>query len=342
MAIVLEELIVAALPEILSFLQNAATSAQLNAIEQDVVNLTTYVGQVNQDIDTRIQALYQVLQQLQFDIQNPVQQPQPPVTLPPTPPPGYGGGSSSDTASAVWNYVFTAGPYAESALSQVWVHLGSRSGAESLPFPGQPFLKMVAHGYWGDSNPALPNPRAPLDPATILPTDASAQAWVSRAYSGYGWFTGFINGVSYFAYPDLVDPHLYWALDLPPYLFRQLQAASASSVPQAPVWPGLAGVTLGTPVPISVAFDVVGPLHGVIVSLTAVSPKKATFDINGNLSHRNIGTLAFVDDNGDAENFQILRFMHEVFTPKSMAVASKASFNCDVDDAGTVTPFTIP
>lgn len=325
-----------------------AQEATLHQVAVTDNTILSQLGQLSFNLGQQIPELRSLLSQILQAIQqanpnaNPVTLQQVPVRLPPVAPPGYGGAPSGDIADAVWG---TALPNARpfTTLESVDTIMGhfyllANNGA-TYPINGNPGYAIGGADIENAAN--FSGPSEPfLDFHTILPTDATIFAWATRVYPTVPWTHG-PNGTVFER--DTANITVLWWIDLSELQFREWKTpATGGSAIVPPVWPGIGGVTLGTPVAISSAFQVTGPMAGVIVNLTAVNPKKTTFDVNGHLSHRNIGELVFVDDHGEAETFQPLRFNREVFCPKTMTVAASCQFSCDPDDTGTVTPFTIP
>jgi hypothetical protein len=342
MAIALEEIIVAALPEILSALQNAATSSQLNAIEQDINNLTTYVGQVQTFLNNQIIAVYNKLLEVQFAVNDLSQQPPPQLQLPPTPPPGYGGASASD----VWNTPTGLGSETMGTLQQRSGVFALRVGEDSgVAFPSRSNPLFLLREFWDSYvNHSTSDAEFFLrDFHTDHMLDYPTLLAFLNAYKGTDWSVSLdASGYYLLLYlPDL-SADIQVLTSINEAQFAAIKAAAGAATPTAPVWPGLAGVTLGTPVAVSPSFTVTTPMQGILMNLSAVGIKKTTFNISGEISHRGIGSLVFVDDHGEAEDFQPVHFENQIYVPKAMAEAASCHFNLDVDNVGTVTPFTIP
>jgi hypothetical protein len=263
-----------------------------------------------------------------------------PVILPTVPPAGYGGPVVSDVADAVWAYALPAGDESGTALQNLWMLVDNWMPPQGQSWPFQPFLKLYVlnpiYPYGGDFYPL-----AALDPTTILPTDATPNDWVDRVYPGYGWtYVSQQNGTLY-AYPDTVQSYCWWVLVFPKDQFDAWKGTALLPTVAAPVWPGLALVTLGTPVALSTALTVAEPMDGVIVELTSVGTARGFYSFDDYTSYRNIGALTFVDDNSDAEFPQNLGFTFAIYTPKQMARASAVKIRTVGGVTGTVTPWTI-
>lgn len=118
-----------------------------------------------------------------------------------------------------------------------------------------------------------------------------------------------------------------------------IPTATPALVP--PIWPGIANVTLGTPVAISAGFTVAGPLDGLLIEISYVPPLTGRYLFDGVPSYTHIGQVAFVSDNGDYEYPQNLGFQNQLVTPKLMVRAQSAVVRAKQAVTGTVTPWTI-
>lgn len=122
-----------------------------------------------------------------------------------------------------------------------------------------------------------------------------------------------------------------------------LTTAATRQLPRVPpVWPGLAGVVLGTPVSLDYTVEVAGPLHGIIVDVTSPPGKLSEHPIGGETYYYRLGEISFVNDQGQAEPFQYLGFPLAVYLPRTMSVAAGAILRVQGGAGGTATPFTIP
>lgn len=140
--------------------------------------------------------------------------------------------------------------------------------------------------------------------------------------------------------PGIVN--FYTSLDDPTFQILKTQFLNGGISPlTAPVWPGLAHVTLGTPVAIApIAQTVNGPLDGVIVSITGGFQNLPHYKLGAVDSYKAIGTVTFTTDNGQAEVFQLLGPTQAVVCPREMARAQTAEFRWLPGITGTITPWT--
>lgn len=253
--------------------------------------------------------------------------------------------AGDQVAEQVWTWpIPTEGTAAEVCLADAHYYALYRSNYQNpiqVDEPGLSYYYLT--GNWNVPAQADPDPDAPLplDFTAIIESDMTVSDFVNRIYPGT--FVTLGNGLP--AIPDPGSNSYFWVVNIPDDQFLVLKrAALAGGAPPAepPIWPGLAGVTLGTSVPLDVGVTVAGPLSGVLIALTTVPTDKAFFDFDGDLSYRNLGAVTFQSDNGDNELPQPLGFTSALYLPKSMETASACILRSTGGVLGTITPFTIP
>lgn len=106
-----------------------------------------------------------------------------------------------------------------------------------------------------------------------------------------------------------------------------------------PIWPGITGVRLGTPVALTPMLTLAGPMNGVVVTITSVPAGQGSYDYNGLTEYRYIGSLTFLSDRGDAEHYQQLGFQSAVYTPRTMHSAASVHLRTYAGVSGTITPW---
>lgn len=109
----------------------------------------------------------------------------------------------------------------------------------------------------------------------------------------------------------------------------------------APVWPGIAGVTLGTPVAFTGNVSVTAPMDGVIVTLTTPPTRVGSYQLGTETLWYGVGRIAFENDNGQLEPWQYLAWNSGIHTPHTMLRASAVHLQVLGGAEGTVTPWTI-
>jgi len=262
------------------------------------------------------------------------------VTLPGPPPAGYGGPSSTSNAAAVWAFhLIGSGQLAGDALDDAAALSHDMSDAQvGLPTIGNP--PWIGQGSWGtggsSSHPDINLPQVAV--STILQSDLSATDWLNRVYPAFGTFTE-QNG-----YPTLPDwgGGIQWVLPWDQEKFDRIKATFALPVlSRAPVWPGLANVTLGTPVALSDNFSITEPMDGVLVAITTPPVGRGSYDYDGHKAYLNIGSLAFFSDTLELEHFLALSFDTAVYCPRVMSRAAGVRVRTVPGLTGTVTPWTI-
>jgi hypothetical protein len=109
----------------------------------------------------------------------------------------------------------------------------------------------------------------------------------------------------------------------------------------APVWPGLANVTLGTPVAIDRGVTITEPMDGVLIAITSVDPKQMFYTYDDVKAYRHTGALAFFSDNGDLEPWQQLGFTSAVYCPRQLSRAAGVKLMSPALTVGTITPWVV-
>lgn len=251
----------------------------------------------------------------------------------------------TDQASQVWNFpVPTEGTFAYVHLAAAgnWSRYQSVFGHTTTSSSSFDTLWKLWGDFDTDGQADLTyDTTFALDLTTILASDATAYDWASRVYPDAGFF------LSNQGFPAIADPGantVFWYIDLDQMRWLQLKQVlgltPAAILP--PIWPGVAGVTLGSSVALAPGVTVTGPLSGVLIALTSVPADKAFFTFDGTLSYRNLGALTFTSDNGDNELPQPLGFTSALYLPKTMQSAAAVIVRTTGGVVGTITPFTIP
>jgi hypothetical protein len=262
------------------------------------------------------------------------------VTLPAAPPAGFFGAGAGE----VWQYVEPGDSFTEgqNATAAGWfsrqLAAASAGNFYSSYWPGY-----GVSGEWSNtSEPTLSGAGLPiLDPSTILSTDADLIAWFNRTNPGVFTPPWSVDGTGHI---NWVQPGSSWVFTL---LFGQSDFAqwqadhAAISKPSAPVWPGLANVTLGGITVLATGLTVTTPMDGVIIKLTGVPTLRGHYDYDGLAGWLNVGALTFLSDGGEAEFYQSLSFTDQVYTPRNMVRAAAVKIRTAPGIVGTVQPWTI-
>jgi hypothetical protein len=186
----------------------------------------------------------------------------------------------------------------------------------------------------------FPSSAPQIDVSTILATD-TVLTWANRENDQGLVFT--LNGQGLAAAPSLNSVAFHWLIWLRPDEFNALKpvASATATVYRPPVWPGPAHATLGAPVSVTGAFNLAGPMSGLLVALTSVPAKFAFFDYDGVVSYRNIGAITFEADGAGQEFPQLLGLAGGLYTPHTMTIAKSVSGRLAGGVQATLTPFTI-
>jgi hypothetical protein len=255
--------------------------------------------------------------------------------------------SAWDTGAgnAVWQTpIPTSGLFAYihlQAAGTAQIQMGGFQRVILTPQGNDPAWVLIGDPHIDGQGAVDPSTTFPLDYTTILATDVTPAAWLERVFA-VPWTT-FSNGMV-----GLADPGAntyFWVVWITQTCWLQVLAAlfpAAASGALAPVWPGIADVTLGATQVLADGLLVPGPLQGIIVTISAVPTPISFYPFGPIRSYVHVGAVAFVDDNGQAETVQPLGLDTNVVLPKGMVAADHAYIRLQSGVVGTVQPFTIP
>lgn len=260
------------------------------------------------------------------------------VPLPVTPPSGYGT-DPTGVADAVWNDTthLTSGTKGSEVFLAYAIGF-DKASLSAAPMPFAPLFYLLRN--WAISGSSLPSDAPNPDLANILVTD-TASVFLTREVPGLTWLSNVPGPGDVFAESVAETGNGYLFVynettfrSLVDLLYPPTNAQGAS------LWPGIANVTLGTPVAIDVGVTVAVPMDGCIITITSVPSKQGQFNFDTAISWRNVGALSFYDDNGEQEFPQTLGFTDCVYCPQSMETASGLRLRASAGVAGTITPWT--
>ena len=263
-----------------------------------------------------------------------------PVVLPTTPPAGYGIDPGT-IADAIWGYPSIE--YAYNTMSTVMMTLrewfASQHHLLQIRVSGAPLF--VFTDLYLTTTVEVPGDIPLADISTILPTDTPL-TWLTREDVAHTWATGYPNA-GYIYAASIGASGGNWILDRDPIQWAQMLATlfPASISMPAPVWPGLAGVTLGAPVALATGVKITAPMDGVLIAITSAPTKQGYFTFDTVRSWRNAGSLAFFTDDGQEEFPQTLGFESAIYTVKTMIRAAGIVLRTTGGIDGTIVPWTV-
>lgn len=338
----------ALLKEIVALIQGQTAAQQSATVLSDLTNLQNgqsaeikYIGQALVKLDALgalVSALNANLNRATLSLAGLIGQPQQAdkaVILPSVPPAGYGGGA---TANQVWDHM-EPGSSRTVGYWQEQMGAFALNVASLLQIPSNYAPELLVYYDYANEFTALPStfPTPNFDVSTILSTDATVSAWLNRIDTS-GWV--FAQNAFGFAQADNLIPGYGGVVcTIDAHQFAALKAVAVAALPTAPVWPGLASVTLGATLALSDGLTVPGPLDGVIVHITSVAPPISFYPFGAVKSYVRAGALVFVDDNGDAEFPAPFGPDHEVICPRQIARAAHAVVRLTSGVVGTITPW---
>lgn len=329
----------------------------------DALLSTTYgLSVLNTRLDNLSNQLTAAYEGMTTAIGIPAQVPTPPLwyTAPPDPL------LPADVASAVWAYdlpvrdlnenyyLLTANQWA----TNIWDALSLQLGFDGIPVTGNPFWRMVgcdaasARQYHRDYLYQPHDPNVPLVDVTSVEDGDTALGWLEREYPSFTYLTSLpisnAGDGAIWIHPEGGQPSYAYRFLLTDAAVMALWPAnrSAGGTPPAaalvaPVWPGIAGASLGTAVAISDGLVVEGPLDGVLVNITGHPAGAGKYGFGDVDSWRYLGAVLFINDNGQAEWPIQMGPEVGVLTPRSMKRAASAILRLNGGFTGTITPWTI-
>lgn len=117
---------------------------------------------------------------------------------------------------------------------------------------------------------------------------------------------------------------------------KELLGGAAATVRVPPIWPGIDNVTLGPILTLETTTLVPGPMHGVCVHISGCEPGTRYFDYDSIRSWSHVGALAFGNERGELEPFQVLGPAAAFYAAKSMAIADSCRLYRSRNVRGTI------
>lgn len=281
------------------------------------------------------------------------------VILPPTAPSGYGGSSSGD----VWSYsiprhtmLTSADPYYSDPANHLTAlnnHAIYQGGQEGYLDSRNPDFRLVLAdpydiGFYVRGTYGLTSPNCP---SAIDWTDwdgsESLVTFLNRVETEYTWSRVGPDGTTCPNQAWAAIPYRDGAMFRCVYSDWQLPfvsgrwASMLSAGASAPIWPGLANVTLGTPVAIAGTMRVEAVMDGCLVDITTPPTGTGKRLLGTSYYDYGVGEAAFENDDGYLEMWQYLGFRTMLLVPKTMVQASAIQFRLLGGAEGTLTPWTI-
>lgn len=257
-----------------------------------------------------------------------------------TPTPAAPPPSADDNALAVWsradpNSPGAATPYGDEQYEPYARALAMNNGGAVAVAAS---IHFTAYGYFGSIHAAAELADPPLpDWSAILESDTRL-TWLTRTETRFTWAedvtTHIITG-----FRTIGTGTITFTFDLSEAEFNEIATLGIAG---PPVWPGIANVTLGTPVALGDNVTVPGPLDGLLIAVTTPPSGLGKFVMGGRTWWYRAGQLTFVSDNGDVEPWQYLTWDQGLYVPRAMARADSAILRALAGIGGTATPWTSP
>ena len=254
----------------------------------------------------------------------------------PTPP------STGDIAAAVWHWTHDATSGMGGYLFDLGVQNVNLKSKLAWPLAGFPGFYVAGDLTYfnGDS---IVNYYPFPDWGDILAQDTRL-TWLQRTDTNNTWVADSFTGDPV-AMQNAVDqiPLTWIGMLISEEQFNKLKTPVVPDVQvivsNAPVWPGIANATLGDPVALAVGLTITEPMDGVLITITATEASKPYYLYDDMRGYRHIGTLAFINDQGRAEQWQDINFTSAVYSCKSMKRAAAVKIRTASGTVGTVTPW---
>jgi hypothetical protein len=109
----------------------------------------------------------------------------------------------------------------------------------------------------------------------------------------------------------------------------------------APVWPGLSGVTLSTPVSITAPTVITETMDGILFAVVTTPPGQSIQPASSHTRYKGLAWCAFLSDNGEAEPKEPLEIGDGVLCPRHMLHAAAVVVYCKPGANIQVTPWVI-
>lgn len=307
---------------------------QLGLIQNQIIGLAAQDRQIWADLTRQIQGL---------GVQTGIpQQATQPVILPDQAPATFLDNTNAGTASAIWNYSDFRGLFtAFGALYDLYNLVQGLTQSAALPTIGPAHFVIsgpiagVAIVNW----PLLALPSTD----TILATDSDVGAWLNRTYPTFTW--EFVSGQEIWRARVSGPPMFEVDCTLSQSEFLWFRLANSGRIPganAAPVWPGLANVTYGAGQSMDAPNGSLGgPADGYRIVIDAVPSWAGTYSFGVTTSYRNVGAIAFVDDEGVPEFAQTLGLQTVHYLPKSMTHSVGAYYRLNIGYHCVAYPFVI-
>lgn len=270
----------------------------------------------------------------------------------------------SQIAGDVWGFTLAMddnlsvywGPQAQTILTSLGYLAQKQGGLVGWPIAGNPWFTFCpvqleqGVGWLQDWTAQALGAGLPLLDLSLVQEGDTVLSFLEREYPTFDWT---LDGPVTLGTTGMVwlvgsENQYYWRCVLTNADMRVQQIPAQVSeivvdvnVVTAPVWPGVANVTLGTPEALTGQLHITGTMDGVIVNITTPPSHTGLRVIGGANYDYNVGEVAFETDEGDIEPWQYMGFRTAIFTPKTMAHAAGARFRILAGAEGTVTPWTV-
>lgn len=267
-------------------------------------------------------------------------------------------------ASTVWGYTLPVdyldgtywGPMAQTALRTTMEYLQTLVGYDGLPVPGNPWFRYVNRdiettvGYYTPWSTMTIGTALPLLDLSLVQDGDTVLSFLTREYPLFDWTTtgpvpAALAGTVWLWEENATDGYRCVLTDADMRVQNvpgQIETITVDVTNiTAPVWPGLAGVTVGAAIPLSNGLEVSGPLHGLLFTITSQPVQPQVYHFGAVNSWGRVGQVIFCTDRGDYERSETFALDQQIVVPKTMKEADSAIIRLNAGWGGTVRPWTI-
>lgn len=245
----------------------------------------------------------------------------------------------AENAAGVWTAVTSATPNpggftTGAQLAEAWGDAHEFYQWQAARVSGNPLFTVESTG---GNIIAVSTSFAPPSPdfSDVLPGE-SVVDWLNRTdTSGRTWAYDSTSGLAVTF--DTLPGENWYAMRCLLRTTSEIDGAGAGP----PIWPGVAGVTLGTTVPCAESTVLELPMDGLLILITSYPATRSRWGAPPYLSVYHTGRLAFVTDNGDVEEFQYMGWTNAIYTPRSMKRAAGVVIFLEANVEAAATPWDI-
>jgi hypothetical protein len=244
----------------------------------------------------------------------------------------------NQNAEGVWAYTAPGAMYS-AWTHQSWAGSLSRNLDNLVAFRQSYAPAFTVEGSWWDESvvPTILHNPAP-DWADIRPADTRL-TWLQRTDVSNQWIADPYDGTP-LAYGDPGNSQWPMRCAFTEVDFTVWKMALWHGF-GAPIWPGLAGVTLLEPTVLTETGIVTATMHGILLTVDSGPGGAGQWGADGFRSYYRAGYVVFLDADGHADTTQFVGPDDNIFCPKGMTTAAAVVVGLNKATQITVTPWIL-